>query len=204
MCERQRIRVVNALWQTTVPSTSYSRSYCATTKDYFAWLSDLIQVLDIPCKRSSVLRQFNGRPCMLQWKWNCLHLKRRVTILFFPNRTIQFIGSLTDNAVYHLYCHCQQLFPCRLSFPHLKTMTVVYPLLDGINMTSLSSSNQHCVYEKDLFPGAQLTFWLPLHVILFHTGKITISGVKSFYQVDMIVNDLLSNKHFPLVQKTSE
>ena len=134
---------------------------------------------------------------------NCHHTHRSVTLLFFPNRTIQFLGASTDNVMYHLYLHCNTVFHRNLPFPRIKTMTIVYPLTGSIvNFHTLfNTSHTHCVYETDMFPGAQLTYWAPLHVVLFHTGKVTISGVKSFCQVDAIVRDLLTNKYFPLFIK---
>ena len=197
LCQRKKIRVVNALWQTRIPITFG----CSTTKDYFLWLDEVIDGAGFSCKRSSAVKVFRARPCMLMWKWSCHHV-RRVTILFFPNRTLQFLGAVTDNDVYHLYHHCRFLFH-HVPFPRLKTMTVVYPLLGHISNfhTIFNSSHTHCVYETDLFPGAQLTYWAPLHVVLFHTGNVTISGVKSLCQVDVIIHDLLTNKHFTLCNK---
>ena len=196
-CDRRNIRVVNALWQTRIPFTFG----CPSTQDYFTKLTQVIDGADVwSCKQLSETKVSLARPCMLIWKWNCHHLQRRVTILFFPNRSIQFLGVVTEDVIYHLYCHCTTLFQQHLPFPRLKTMTVVYCFNGSIvNFHTLfNSSHAHCVYETDLFPGAQLTYWTPLHVVLFHTGKMTISGVKSFSQVDAIVNDLLTNRYFPL------
>ena len=198
-CQRDKILIVNALWQTKLLFTT-------STQDYFAWLLQQIvsrRSLLLLCKRSSVTRQFRARPCMLQWKWYCQHLSRRITILFFPNRTIQFLGSITDNDVFHLYGHCCYLFKQRLPYPRVKTMTIVYPLMKR-RLNNLhhvfNQSHAQCIYETELFPGVQLTYWSPLHVILFHTGKVTISGVKSFCQVDTIIHDLMANKYFPLIR----
>ena len=199
-CARHNIRVVNALWQTRIPFTFE----CPSTEAYFSWLNQLIDGATLLCKQSSETKVFLARPCMLKWKWNCHHVQRCVTILFFPNRTIQFLGALTDNTIYQLYLHCVSLVRRRdLPFPRLKTMTIVYPLHGRIANfhTLFHTSNTHCVYETDIFPGAQLTYWSPLHVILFHTGTVTISGVKSFCQVGAIIHDLLTNKYFSLFTK---
>ena len=197
-CQRNKIRIVNALWQTQI-------LFSTTTQDYFTWLLQQIGGNNslLLCKHSSETQQFRARPCMLQWKWSCQHVSRRITILFFPNRTVQFLGTITDNDVYHLYCHCCRLFKQRLPYPRVKTMTIVYPLLKRINNLHrlFNRSHAQCIYETDLFPGVQLTYWSPLHVIIFHTGNVTISGVKSFCQVDSIIHDLMTNKYFPLFNK---
>ena len=197
--DRRNIRVVNALWQTRIPFTFG----CPSTKAYFTWLNQRIDGATLSCKQSSETKLFLARPCMLVWKWNCHHVQQSVTMLFFPNRTIQFLGALSDNAIYQLYLHCVALLQRHVPFPCLKTMTIVYPLHGYITNfhTLFHSSNTHCVYETEIFPGAQLTYWSPLHVVLFHTGKVTISGVKSLCQVDAIIHDLRTNKHFPLVIK---
>ena len=236
-CQRDKIQIVNSLWQTNILSLFHWNSFTSTSNnneeygagsvaeisDYFTWLEQLIITNCFHhCVIKSVVKVFRGRPCMLQWKWNCKHLnfqhqkwrrrrrqrRQHVTILFFPNRTIQFIGScLTYNNVYNLYQHIQQLFSTftpsfSIPFPCLKTMTIVYPLNDFKNFTSLrnifNASNNQCVYETELFPGAQLSYWSPLHVVLFHTGSVTITGVQSFCQVDAVIHDLLTNRFFPL------
>lgn len=232
-CQRDKIHIVNSFWQTTIPSTVFQQApfTSSTTEnevvDYFAWLEHLISTYcsHLPCMIKCEIKLFRGRPCMVQWKINCKHLhfqqlastllhgrrrrrrrQQHVTILFFPNRTIQFIGSyLTNNNVYTLYQHIQQLFSTSspfsflIPFPCLKTMTVVYQLHQSINLCNIfTASNSYCTYETELFPGAQLSFWSPLHVILFHTGSVTISGVQSFSQIDTIIHDLMTNKYFPL------
>ena len=196
-CQRDKIRIVNALWQTQLWITTPSQ-------EYFSWLLHMIGKSDkLVCKISSETRIFTARPRMLQWKWYCQHVHQRFTVLFFPNRTLQFIGPLTDNDVYHLYQHCRFIFNHTLPFPRLKTMTIVYPLCT--NKTDLSTifkkSDANCVYESEQFPGAQLTYWSPLHVILFHTGNVTISSVKALYQVDSIIHDLNTNRYFPLFKE---
>lgn len=215
-CERGNIRVVNTLWQSRIPFTTIFQSdYSPTTENYFTWLKQLIECLHLPCTILCETKVFTGRPCMLQWKWKCHHLncQRYNTILFFPNRAIQFLGSMTDNDVYHLYQHCQHLFSMsttyclqHLPFPRLKTMTIVYPLqsvhYEMNNIRSIfNSSHNKCIYETELFPGVQLSYWLPIHVVLFHTGNVTISGVKAFCQVDSIIHDFITNKYFPLFKK---
>ena len=44
-------------------------------------------------------------------------------------------------------------------------------------------SNHELTYEPELFPAMLINRWLPVHVAVFHTGKVIITGLKSETQV---------------------
>ena len=131
---------------------------------------------------------YTGRPTMISWK-----LRNNKTILLFPNGTIQLLGQLTDKQITSCQLLLQKLLKRNsLSEPQVKTMTVVCNLKRTFSFTNLSSTNQHFFYEPELFPALQITKWQPMHVTLFHTGKVVFTGVKNIDDVYPVIDSLRS------------
>ena len=53
------------------------------------------------------------------------------------------------------------------------------------------SSNHELSYEPELFPAMLISRWLPVHVAVFHSGKVIITGLKSESQVSPILDDIV-------------
>ena len=53
-----------------------------------------------------------------------------------------------------------------------------------------TSSNHELSYEPELFPAMLINRWLPVHVAVFHTGKVIITGLKSETQVCPILDKI--------------
>ena len=45
------------------------------------------------------------------------------------------------------------------------------------------TSNHELSYEPELFPAMLISRWLPVHVAVFHTGKVIVTGLTSEMQV---------------------
>ena len=50
-------------------------------------------------------------------------------------------------------------------------------------------------YEPELFPAALISHWLPVHVAIFHNGKVIITGLKSEKQIEPILQSLIDYVH---------
>lgn len=68
-------------------------------------------------------------------------------------------------------------------------------LSEHVTFTNIHSSNQHLCYEPELFPAALLSQWHPVHVAIFHNGKVIITGLKSEKQIDNILDCLIHYVH---------
>jgi len=112
-----------------------------------------------------------------------------VTILFFPNGTIQCVGGFTDGDLPYLHSTLENLLSDSLSEWEVKTMTVLCELNYHYDFRKVTSSN-NLTYEVELFPAAQMTNWHPYHVHVFHNGKIVITGIKDINDVPPILCDL--------------
>ena len=128
-----------------------------------------------------------GRPTMLTWRR--LKKEKLLTILFFPNGTIQCVGSCEDNLTSEVHSDLENLLGHRLAAWSVRTMTVLCDLQTKFDFRKLNSSKL-VTYEIDLFPAAQVTAWSPYHVHIFHNGKIIITGVKDLSCVADILKDI--------------
>ena len=54
-----------------------------------------------------------------------------------------------------------------------------------------TSSNHELSYEPELFPAMLISRWLPVHVAVFHTGKVIITGLKSETQVSPMLDAVI-------------
>lgn len=63
-------------------------------------------------------------------------------------------------------------------------------LSDAITFRNIHSSNHDLYYEPELFPAALISRWHPVHVAVFHNGKVIITGLKSETQIKPILKSL--------------
>ena len=68
-------------------------------------------------------------------------------------------------------------------------------LSEHITFKNIHSSNQNLCYEPELFPAALINQWLPIHVAIFHNGKVIITGLKCETQVNDILDSLINYVH---------
>ena len=65
-------------------------------------------------------------------------------------------------------------------------MVLSLKLPSNINLRHIDHSNRDLSYEVELFPAALIRKWHPMHVAVFHNGKIIVTGVKDIN----VVNDI--------------
>ena len=68
-------------------------------------------------------------------------------------------------------------------------------LSEHVTFSNIHSSNQDLSYEPELFPAALISQWLPVHVAVFHNGKVIITGLKSETQINPILQSLIDYVH---------
>ena len=121
--------------------------------------------------------------------WRMLKKGKLLSILFFPNGTIQCVGCCDDSAISDIHSKLEAILNQRLPSWSVLTMTVLCELKHSYDFRLLSSSKS-ITYEVELFPAAQMTLWSPYHVHVFHNGKLVITGIKDISCVPTIVNDI--------------
>jgi len=63
-------------------------------------------------------------------------------------------------------------------------------MLKGIPLHRLTWSNSQIMYEAELFPAALIQKWKPVHIAVFHNGKVIFTGLKSLVQFHSIFSEL--------------
>lgn len=125
---------------------------------------------------------------MLTWR---VRIKdKSLTILFFPNGTIQCVGNSTESDVQILHMELCKVLAVNLPVWTVKSMTVLCVSNEPCDFRHLSS-NKSVTYEIELFPAAQFALWQNIHVHAFHNGKFIITGITSLCEVPKIVNHVV-------------
>lgn len=74
-------------------------------------------------------------------------------------------------------------------------MVITAQLSEQVTFSNIHMSDHNLCYEPELFPAALLSQWLPVHVAIFHNGKVVITGLKCEKQVDDILDCLVNYVH---------
>ena len=123
--------------------------------------------------------------------WRVKVKEKSLTILFFPNGTIQCVGNSDESDVENLHVKlCKVLHIDFLPPWKVKSMTVLCSLCESYDLRFLAS-NKSVTYEVELFPAAQFALWKHIHVHAFHNGKLIITGITTVRQVYKVVNDVV-------------
>ena len=129
-----------------------------------------------------------GRPTMLTWR---VQKEKALTLLFFPNGTIQCVGNSCDSDVQQMHIELCKVLNCEVPEWEVKSMTVLCILNNSCDFRYLSS-NKNVTYEIELFPAVQMNFWKNIHVHAFHNGKLIITGITNVDEVMNVVNDVIA------------
>lgn len=70
-------------------------------------------------------------------------------------------------------------------------MVISAQLSEQLTFANIHTSNHHLCYEPELFPAALLSQWLPVHIAIFHNGKVIITGLKSEKEAEDILISLI-------------
>lgn len=71
-------------------------------------------------------------------------------------------------------------------------MVVSLMLPSQIKLKNISHCNHDLTYEIELFPAALIRKWHPIHVAVFHNGKVILTGVKSFSDLTEVLSSMNS------------
>lgn len=80
---------------------------------------------------------------------------------------------------------------CQVTALTITNMVVSLQLPSVINLRNILYSNRDLSYEVELFPAALIRKWYPIHVALFHNGKMIVTGVKDVNLLNDIFNSTL-------------
>ena len=123
-----------------------------------------------------------GRPEMLvmTMKVNGRNLQ------LFRGGKIQILGLIPIDDAENMRCEIwtrlrmlPKMETCHVSPLRITNMVASLQLPSAINLRNIAHSNQDMSYEVEVFPAALIRKWHPVHVALFHNGKMIVTGIKS-------------------------
>jgi TATA-box binding protein (TBP) (component of TFIID and TFIIIB) len=139
---------------------------------------------------------YRGRPEMVLMKMASTH--RNVQV--FRGGKVQILGALSDEEAERMrqefeskLKRLKEMENCQVSTLSIKNMVVSLTLKSTVNLQKIVCSNKDLSYEVELFPAALIRKWYPIHVALFHNGKMIVTGVRTLSTLDDIVTSVLSH-----------
>ena len=73
----------------------------------------------------------------------------------------------------------------------VNNLVISAQLNEQLTFSNIRMSNHEMCYEPELFPAALISRWLPVHVAVFHNGKVIITGLKTEKQANSILDSLI-------------
>ena len=134
------------------------------------------------------------------YRWRNHH--QSVTIQLFPRGCIQILGHHPDrvyDTVRSFLVH--HLSPVTLSSPIIKSMTVILPWTNSLDLRSLPS-NARISNEREIFPATLVSHPLRIHhrehhyhCALFPNGTAIVTGVTSIPEAHHVLSNVVNDLH---------
>lgn len=137
---------------------------------------------------------YRGRPEMLVMR---MRTNRR-NVQLFRGGKVQILGPITQKEAENMrreiilrLRRVDTMRMCQVSPLTITNMVASLQLPSAINLRNIPYSNRDLSYEVELFPAALIRKWHPIHVALFHNGKMIVTGVKEVAVLKAIFNRAL-------------
>ena len=122
-----------------------------------------------------------GRPEMLVMTMKVNHRNLQL----FRGGKIQILGPIANQEAESMrreitarLRRVPKMENCQVTSLTITNMVASLQLPSVINLQNISHSNRDVSYEVELFPAALIRKWHPVHVALFHNGKMIVTGEK--------------------------
>ena len=80
----------------------------------------------------------------------------------------------------------------------VSNLVISVQLKKALCLRKIALTNSDLFHETELFPAALIQKWSPIHIAVFHTGRIILTGLKSveqFHEVLSSLTALLESSH---------
>lgn len=134
-----------------------------------------------------------GRPEMLVMK-----MENGRNIQMFRKGTVQILGRVTEEEaesmreefIMKLKTHTT-MWPCQVTKLTVSNLVVSVQLKTALCLQKIALTDSDVFHETELFPAALIRKWHPVHIAVFHTGRIILTGLKSITQCYTVMDMLL-------------
>ena len=138
---------------------------------------------------------YRGRPEMLIMK-----MTTGRNVQMFRGGKVQILGCVSENDAESMrHEFIEKLRLIKSIHPFQVTEMTVSNLVMSVQLkkkvialNKIKLTNADCFYEVEIFPAFLIQKWLPVHVAVFNTGCIILTGLKTFEHFYDVMNDLMS------------
>ena len=147
---------------------------------------------------------YRGRPEMLIMK-----MKNGRNLQMFRKGKAQILGHVSEgdaeNMRHEFIAKLRRLKTMqsketrRVSEMIISNMVMSVQLKKKLCPNKVLWSDSNVFHETELFPATLIRKWHPVHIALFHNGKVILTGLKStsdFYNAMNLLNVYLESSHF--------
>jgi TATA-box binding protein (TBP) (component of TFIID and TFIIIB) len=104
-----------------------------------------------------------------------------LTLLVFKTRKCRIMGATSTNIS----------IPDYITNVRLQSMTITFNLGHTVNLIGMHEANLSSTgYEAEIFPALHLRQYHPIHVNIFASGRVVLTGVKTHHDISHIVDDI--------------
>ncbi len=142
----------------------------------------------------NITKLYHGRPEMLVMK-----MANSRNMQLFRGGKIQILGRVPDTEVesmrLELIKKLRQISEMRFSQVTpvtVSNLVMSVQLKKALCLRKINSSDADIFHETEVFPAALIRKWHPVHIAVFHTGKVILTGLKSVEHFYDIMNTLIS------------
>ena len=111
-------------------------------------------------------------------------------MLLFQTGSFRMMGKCDDLDAHFNAYHVSEVL-CKEEIPNLilQTMTYVYKYSNSIDLYKLSEQIKSLL-NLEGFPGLQVWAFKPIHVNVFSTGRVIMTGIKDVIDANYIKSEL--------------
>ena len=111
------------------------------------------------------------------------YAKTSLTLLVFKSGKCRIMGSKTVDIGNMNLPNCSNI--------RLQSITVTFKLGHTLNLIGMHDANLSTTrYETELFPALHLRTYYPIHVNIFSSGKVVLTGVTLEHVIEDIVDEI--------------
>jgi TATA-box binding protein (TBP) (component of TFIID and TFIIIB) len=140
-----------------------------------------------------ITKFYRGRPEMIVMK-----MINGRNIQFFRGGTVQVLGRVSDIEAERMRAEfieklsqIEKMENFQVTEWILSNLVLSVRLKKSICLQKIKWTNADIFHEIELFPAILIRKWYPVHIAMFHTGKIVLTGVTSFSHFYDIMNSLI-------------
>lgn len=87
---------------------------------------------------------------------------------------------------------------CQVTKLSVSNLVISAQLKKTLYLQKIASTDANIFHEIELFPAALIRKWHPVHISVFHNGKVVLTGLKSvdqFYETMTSLISFLESSH---------